>query len=38
MNEKKSAVNMVMAKVTDVQHVTTRAKGKVAEWEAQEAI
>ena len=27
-----------MAEVTDVQQVTTRLKGKVAEWEAQEAI
>ena len=29
---------MVMAEVTDVQQVTTRSKGKAAEWEAQEAI
>ena len=29
---------MVMAEVTDVQQVTTRLKGKAAEWEAQEAI
>ena len=29
---------MVMAEVTDVQQVTTWSKGKVAEWEAQEAI
>ena len=27
-----------MAEVTDVQQVTTRSKGKAAEWEAQEAI
>ena len=27
-----------MAEVTDVQQVTTRSKGKVVEWEAQEAI
>ena len=38
MNEKQPAVNMVMAEVTDVQQVTTRSKGKAAEWEAQEAI
>ena len=29
---------MVTAEVTDVQQVTTRSKGKTAEWEAQEAI
>ena len=29
---------MVTAKVTEVQQVTTRSKGKAAEWEAQEAI
>ena len=29
---------MVMAEVTDVQQVTARSKGKVVEWEAQEAI
>ena len=29
---------MVIAEVTDVQQVTTRSKGKVAEWETQEAI
>ena len=37
-NDKKPAVNMVMAEVTDVQQVTTWSKGKAAEWEAQEAI
>ena len=29
---------MVTAEVTDVQQVTTRAKGKTTEWETQEAI
>ena len=29
---------MVIAEVTDVQQVTTRSKGKVAEWETQEEI
>ena len=29
---------MVIAEVTDVQQVTTRSKGKMAEWETQEAI
>ena len=29
---------MVIAEVTDVQQVTTQSKGKVAEWETQEAI
>ena len=29
---------MVIAEVTDVQQVTTWSKGKVAEWETQEAI
>ena len=29
---------MVIFEVTDVQQVTTRSKGKVAEWETQEAI
>ena len=37
-NEKQPAVNMVIAEVTDVQQVTTRTKGKVAEWETQEVI
>ena len=32
-NEKQLAVNMVIAEVTDVQQVTTRSKGKAAEWE-----
>ena len=31
-------INMVIAEVTDVQQVTTRSKGKVAEWETQKAI
>ena len=29
---------MVTGKVTDVQQVITRTKGKAAEWETQEAI
>ena len=29
---------MVIAEVTDVKQVTTWLKGKVAEWETQEAI
>ena len=29
---------MVIAEVTDVQQVTTRSKGKAAEWETQETI
>ena len=29
---------MVVAKVTDIQQVTTRSKGKMMEWETQEAI
>ena len=29
---------MVIAEVTDIQQVTTRSKGKAAEWETQEAI
>ena len=37
-NEKQPAVNMVIAEVADIQHVTTRSKGKTSEWEAQEAI
>ena len=37
-NEKQPAVNMVIAEVTDVQQVTTRSKGKAAEWETQETI
>ena len=37
-NEKQPAVNMVTAEVTEVQQVTTRSKGKAAEWKAQEAI
>ena len=37
-NEKQLAVNMVIAEVSDVQKVTTRPKGKVAEWENQEEI
>ena len=37
-NKKQPAVNMVIAEVTDVQQVTTWLKGKVAEWETQEAI
>ena len=37
-NEKRPAVNMVVAEVADIQQVTTRAKGKMTEWEAQEAI
>ena len=36
--EKKPSINMVIAEVTDVQQVTTRSKGKVAEWETQEVI
>ena len=37
-NEKQSAVNMVIAEVTDVQQVMTLSRGKVADWETQEAI
>ena len=37
-NEKHLAVNMVVAEVADIQQVTTQSKGKMAEWEAQEAI
>ena len=37
-NEKHLAVNMVVAEVADIQQVTTRSKGKMVEWEAQEAI
>ena len=37
-NEKRPAVNMVVAEVADIQQVTTRSKGKTTEWEAQEAI
>ena len=29
---------MVIAEVTDIQQVTTRSKGKAAEWETEEAI
>ena len=29
---------MVTTEVTDVQQVTTRSKGKVAEWETQETV
>ena len=29
---------MVITEVTDVQQVTTRSRGKVFKWEAQEAI
>ena len=29
---------MVIAEITELQQVTTRSKGKAAEWEAQEAI
>ena len=29
---------MVIAEVTDVQQVTTRSKGKEAEWETQDVI
>ena len=37
-NEKQPAVNMVTAKVTDAQQVTTCSKGKAAEWETQKYI
>ena len=37
-NEKQLAVNMVTAEVTNFQQVTTRSKGKEAEWETQESI
>ena len=37
-NEKQPAVNMVTAEATDFQQVTTRSKGKAAEWETQENI
>ena len=29
---------MVVVEVADIQQVTTRSKGKMAEWEAQETI
>ena len=29
---------MVVVEVADIQQVTTRSKGKMTEWEAQEAI
>ena len=29
---------MVVAEVTNIQHVTTKSKGKTTEWEAREAI
>ena len=29
---------MVVTEVADIHQVTTRSKGKMAEWEAQEAI
>ena len=29
---------MMIAEVTEVQQITTRSKGKTAEWETQEAI
>ena len=29
---------MVVAEMADIQQVTTRSKGKMAKWEAQEAI
>ena len=37
-NDKQLVVNMVIAKITNVQKVTTRFKGKAVEWETQEAI
>ena len=36
--KKRPTVNMVVADVADIQQVTTRSKGKMTEWETQEAI
>ena len=37
-NEKQPVVNMVIGEMADIQQITTRSKGKMVEWEAQDAI